>query len=201
MRDGAFIVSIAAACLVAFGLFFPYFYLQLYGLDKALNADLAFYAIAILNAGSIVGRLLPNSFADRVGSYNLIVPCLLATSVLLFTMLSVHTSAGLVVFGLLYGCMSGSYLSLIPSIIAQLSKNSGQPGLRMGFAFTNVGFCMLLGTPIEGALLHGTSARGFVWTRTVIFSGVMVLSGAIGMLVSRFLHVRAQGSGTPRQLV
>ncbi|KAL0581669.1 hypothetical protein V5O48_000371 [Marasmius crinis-equi] len=112
LRDGAFMVSIAAACLVAFGLFFPYFYLQLYALDKALSPDLAFYAIAILNAGSIVGRLLPNFFADRIGGYNLIVPCLLATSILLFAMLGVNTSAGVVVFGLLYGCMSGSCTSI-----------------------------------------------------------------------------------------
>ena len=38
----------------------------------------------------------------------MIVPCLLAISILLFSMPSVSTSAGMVLFGLLYGCMSGS---------------------------------------------------------------------------------------------
>ena len=43
----------------------------------------------------------------------------------------------------------------------------------MGIAFSIVGMSLLLGTPIEGALLHMRSADdGFLWLRSIIFCGV-----------------------------
>ncbi|KAJ4488313.1 major facilitator superfamily domain-containing protein [Lentinula aciculospora] len=201
-RDVAFMVSISAACLVSLGLFFPYFYLQLYAVSQGVPPRLAFYALAILNAGSIVGRLVPNFFADGLGPYNMIIPCLFLTAVLLFVVLAVHSFAGIVLFGLFYGCTSGSYISLIPSIIGQLSRQSGQPGLRMGFAFTSVGFWILVGTPIEGALLHFSGTNGsLLWSPCIIFSAIAVACGALGMLISRMLFVQGGRNGGLGQLI
>ena len=43
----------------------------------------------------------------------------------------------------------------------------------MGIAFSIVGMSLLLGTPIEGALLHMRSANdGFLWLGSIIFCGV-----------------------------
>ena len=80
---------------------------------------------------------------------------------------------------------------------------------RIGFAFSVVGLSLLVGTPIEGALLH---AKGgvYLWHRPIIFCGVssslsplqitllmsdskvMIMCGTVGMVVSRGLFV-AQG--------
>jgi MFS transporter, MCT family, solute carrier family 16 (monocarboxylic acid transporters), member 10 len=44
---------------------------------------------------------------------------------------------------------------------------------RMGIAFSIVAISLLLGTPIEGALLHMRSAEdGFLWLGSIIFCGV-----------------------------
>jgi hypothetical protein len=43
----------------------------------------------------------------------------------------------------------------------------------MGIAFSIVGMSLLLGTPIEGALLHMRSADdGYLWVGSIIFCGV-----------------------------
>jgi hypothetical protein len=43
----------------------------------------------------------------------------------------------------------------------------------MGIAFSIVGISLLLGTPIEGALLRMRSADdGFLWFESIIFCGV-----------------------------
>ena len=43
----------------------------------------------------------------------------------------------------------------------------------MGIAFSIVGMSLLLGTPIEGALLHMRSADDeFLWLGSIIFCGV-----------------------------
>ncbi|KAF9070365.1 major facilitator superfamily domain-containing protein [Rhodocollybia butyracea] len=202
LGDVPFMISIGAASLVSLGLFFPYFFLQLYAVDRGIPPHLAFYTLAILNAGGIAGRLVPNFFADRLGPYNMIIPCLSFTAVLLLVGLVVRSFAGLVVFSLAYGFTSGSYISLIPSIIGQLSRKSGQPGLRMGFAFTNVGFWMLIGTPIEGALLHPPHSHdSLVWYPCIIFSAVAVALGASCMLVSRIFFVREGRNGEQGQLI
>ncbi|KIK63783.1 hypothetical protein GYMLUDRAFT_40856 [Collybiopsis luxurians FD-317 M1] len=201
-QDIPFMISIGAACMVALGLFFPYFYIQLYAIDHGITARLAFYALALVNAGSVAGRLIPNFFADRLGPYNMIIPCLFVTAALLFVVLAVHSLVGLIIFSLFYGFTSGSYISLIPSIIGLLSRQSGQPGLRMGFAFTSVGFWMLIGTPIEGALLHPPGSNGsLVWLPCIIFSAISVVCGAFGMLVSRVIFVREGRNGHCGQLI
>ena len=44
---------------------------------------------------------------------------------------------------------------------------------RMGIAFSIVAISLLLGTPIEGAILHTRSAHdGFQWLGSIIFCGV-----------------------------
>jgi MCP family monocarboxylic acid transporter-like MFS transporter 10 len=51
--------------------------------------------------------------------------------------------------------------------------------MRMGLAFSIVGFSMLIGTPMEGALLHHRNTLGrFSWDHSIILCGV-----------SRILHV------------
>ena len=43
----------------------------------------------------------------------------------------------------------------------------------MGIAFSIVGMSLLLGTPIEGALLRMRSTDdGFLWFKSIIFCGV-----------------------------
>ncbi|KAF8148455.1 MFS general substrate transporter [Crassisporium funariophilum] len=196
LHDLAYLVSIASAFCINLGLFFPYFYLQLYAVDIGITSGVAFYSVAILNVGSILGRLLPNFFADKFGAYNMLLPCLFITSGLAFAMFGISNLAGVIIFGLLYGFWSGSYVSLIPSLLAQLSTCTGEQGTRMGIAFSIVGTSLLVGTPIEGALLQTSDGR-LVWYKSIIFCGVMVLCGSVGMTISRALFL-AQGRAGER---
>ncbi|KAF9472707.1 MFS general substrate transporter [Pholiota conissans] len=186
--DYAYLVSIASAFFINLGLFFPYFYLQLYAIDIGANKSLAFYSVTILNAGSFLGRLFPNFFADKLGPYNMLIPCVSVSSGLLFAMLGISNFNGVVVFGFLYGFSSGAYVALIPSLLARFSSHPGEHGTRIGIAFSIVGISLLIGTPIEGALLHGEHGL-YVWYRPIVFCGVMAMSGAIGMTISRLIFV------------
>lgn len=94
----------------------------------------------------MLGRLLPNFFADKFGPYNMLLPCLYISAVLAFAWFGVSNFVGVIIFGLLYGFWSGSceskfhYLSirvepsvypdvsLIPSLLAQLSSYRGEHG-------------------------------------------------------------------------
>ena len=56
----------------------------------------------------MLGRLLPNFFADKFGPYNMLLPCLYISAALAFAWFGILNFAGIIVFGLLYGFWSGS---------------------------------------------------------------------------------------------
>ncbi|KAF9008313.1 major facilitator superfamily domain-containing protein [Cyathus striatus] len=187
--DKPYVVSIFAAFCISLGLFFPFFYLELYAIDIGISKELASYTITLLNAGSILGRVLPNFFADKFGPFNLLVPCLVISGGLVFSIFGLTNFASISVFGILFGFWSGAYVSLIPSLLAQMTKNMAELGTRMGIAFSIVGIAMLVGTPIEGALLHVHDGH-YIWFKSVIFCGVITMCGAAAMAVSRHLFIR-----------
>ena len=47
------------------GLYVPFFYVASYGNNIGVRADIAFYLLIILNAASILGRILPPFVADK----------------------------------------------------------------------------------------------------------------------------------------
>ncbi|KAJ7120209.1 major facilitator superfamily domain-containing protein [Mycena epipterygia] len=200
LTDWAFMSSIAGAFVVGLGLFFPYFYLQLYAVDKGMDENLAFYVLAIMNAGSVGGRLLPNFVADRVGPYNMMIPCLVMSAALTFGIFGLRSFAGIVVFAVLYGFWSGSYVSLIPTLIVQSASHCGEHGTRMGVAFTFVSTSMLIGTPISGALLHSADGN-YTWYKPIAFCGIMLACGAAIFTLSRYLFVKDGRGGARGRLV
>ena len=60
-----------------------------------------------------MGRIVPNLFAARFGPFNVVIPCVLTASVLVFCTLVVKDMAGIIVFAILYGFFSGSCTKLL----------------------------------------------------------------------------------------
>ncbi|RDB20144.1 Riboflavin transporter MCH5 [Hypsizygus marmoreus] len=168
LTDVPYMLCCLAAFAVLWGLFLPYFYLQLYAILHGLDPNFAFYTLSILNASSLFGRILPNVFADKIGSFNCLAPSVFACSVLLFAFFGIKSVEAVVVFAILYGFFSGAFLSLASPALASLSRNDSEIGVRLGLAFTLGAFGALTGPPIDGALLGKT----FLWYKAIVFSGV-----------------------------
>jgi len=170
VTDIPYMIALTGMFLVLWGLFFPYFYLQLWVSRHGLSNTLAFYTIAILNAGSILGRTLPNMIADQYGQVNVFVPVAFITGILVLAMFGVTSTGAVIVFSILYGFFSGGSLSLMPPGAASMSKSVNEIGsvalvkiiaalgtdimsrLRIGFLCFFTSFALLTGTPIVGAL-------------------------------------------------
>ena len=115
-----------------------------------MNKNLAFYLLAILNAASIFGRLIPNFLADKFGSFNLVISASTCTAILIFVWPTATNTGGMLAFTLLYGFFSGAYVSLVPACVASLSSHIGEIGARIGFAWAVISFAALTGPPILG---------------------------------------------------
>ncbi|KAH9921464.1 major facilitator superfamily domain-containing protein [Fomitopsis serialis] len=190
--DPPFAFSLFGGFMVVWGLFMPYFYLQLWVNLHGLSSTLAFYTIAILNAASIFGRIIPNMLADRFGQFNVVVPVSAITGALVFVMFASTTTGAVIVFTILYGFFSGSYIALVPSTLAIMAKDTNEIGVRIGLGYFATSFAMLTGTPIDGALLgHGLILN---WSKPIVFSGVVIIAGAGFLAVGRHLFVRVKGT-------
>ncbi|KAI4208649.1 MAG: hypothetical protein LQ349_009689, partial [Xanthoria aureola] len=123
-REAAFNIFSLALFLSFVGLYFPFFYVSIYGSRiTGLADEVSFYLLPVLNAGSIFGRIVPGLVADKVGSLNTIIPCAVIAAVLAFAWLGITNAPGLWVFSVLYGFFSGAIVSLPPTIVALISPD------------------------------------------------------------------------------
>jgi len=180
--------------LFAAGLFFcfaslyiPFFYISTYAsLKTGASTELAFYFLVIANGSSVVGRLLPNFYADTVGPLNMLIPCTAASAILVFCWIPIHNIGGLAAFAVIYGIFTGSLVSLPPSVISRLCPDMSMVGTRLGMAFTIASLGILIGTPIGGALLDLNDGD---FLRAQIFCGVIFVVGWACIVGSRVATV------------
>ncbi|KAB2572588.1 Aspyridones efflux protein apdF [Lasiodiplodia theobromae] len=183
LRELPFMLFVLGAMVGFMGLYTPFFYIQLYAINKgAADSDLAFYLLAILNAGSVAGRILPNVLADRIGPFNTLFPCALLCSVLVFCLIPISSLGSTIVFCILYGFFSGTFVSLPPPAIVSLTPDRSKIGTRLGTAFSIISVGILTGTPIAGAILNSEG-----YTKVWIYAGAVTMACSLMMLAARGL--------------
>ncbi|RDW91297.1 MFS monocarboxylate transporter-like protein [Coleophoma crateriformis] len=182
-HDSTFLLFSGAMFFGFVGLYTPFFYIQVYALDKGVDSNFAFYLLSLLNVGSIFGRIIPNRLADHIGPLNVIIPGTLITAILAFGWIGIISTPGLIIFTLLYGFFSGSYVSIPPTVLMVISPDLKVVGTRMGMCFAICGCGLLIGAPIAGLLI---TKYGFI--AAISFSGAAVLAAfalLVGTRVSR----------------
>jgi predicted MFS family arabinose efflux permease len=73
--DGRYILCVFGVFVGYAGCQVTFFYIAYYGQAQGwFVGNLALYIIPIVNAGAIIGRLVPNWLADKMGAINVVVP-------------------------------------------------------------------------------------------------------------------------------
>jgi len=153
-RDAPFIVFTLGVLVTFIGQTVLLFYISFYPADRGLtNTSLAFYITAIFNAGSVLGRILPNALSDRIGAFNTIAPLTMLLGVTMLCLLGVHNAAGMVVEALVTGFFSGVVVAMPPVCFRMVTDNKFMIGTRMGQGFAIGGLGLLAGGPGAGAIL------------------------------------------------
>ncbi|KZT65263.1 MFS general substrate transporter [Daedalea quercina L-15889] len=151
------------------------FYLPLWTRLHGMSDSLAFYTIAILNAGSVVGRIGPNALGDHIGPFNVLIPMCYASGILVFAMFGVTNIPAVVIVSFLYGLTTGSIWRIC--------------SVRLGILFFFTAFSDLFGTPIQGALL---GADNTFWYKAILFSAVG--TGSTFLIPARWMVARRRGT-------
>ncbi|KHN95592.1 Major facilitator superfamily domain, general substrate transporter [Metarhizium album ARSEF 1941] len=189
LSDWPFLIFTSATLIGFMGLYTMFFYLSYYTKARHITSTaLSFYLVPILNAASILGRVLPNAVSDKIGAFNLIGPGAVIVSVIIFGMLGAKSVASVVILAILFGFFSGIFIALPPVCIVRLTKDRANIGTRMGMAFGIIGLGVFVGGPGGGAILASGGGDNF--------NGLWVFGGAASLVSSvLFMVVRAWKAG------
>lgn len=184
-KQRTFSVTVLAVFLIEWALFIPLTYITSYAIQKGFSRTFSYQILPILNTGSVFGRWLPGYVADRIGRYNasIIVLAITIVAVLGIWLPAGGTTAGLVIFALLFGFASGSNISLTPVCVGQLCETENY-GRYYASCYTVVSLSCLTGVPIVGAIiaLDGGSYWGLiVFVGTCYVGALLALTVAKGM--------------------
>ncbi|KAF5381766.1 hypothetical protein D9615_005434 [Tricholomella constricta] len=113
VTDGPYLLFVLGSFLIFWGVFVPFFYLQLYSALHGVPPEFVKYSITVMNASSILGRTVPNFLADVYGPLNILIPSGVISGGLVFAMFGASSTAGAIVFGVFYGFFSGGVVSVV----------------------------------------------------------------------------------------
>ncbi|WWC90946.1 uncharacterized protein L201_005884 [Kwoniella dendrophila CBS 6074] len=188
-KEPPYVLICIGTFFTAWGVFFPIFFLQYFAELNGTSANLTSYMVAILNAASVVGRTLPNMFADQFGALNLLtIMCLLSSAMCFAFFGAAKSTAGLIVVAILYGAASGAFISLMSPAILSTAKSQNEVGTRMGISMLFLGLAALTGSPLGAAILDD---RGY--GASIAWSGSMGVVGVALFAVATILTSRAKG--------
>ena len=152
------------------------------------NASLLFSpAMALtLPSHSIFGRIISGRFADVFGRFNVMLATTLVTAILVLALwLPASGPAALIVFAILFGYTSGTYVANTPAVVAQISDIRAI-GVRNGTNFFFVSFAALIGNPIAGALI-ARDRGGYRYMQA--FCGATMMLGFALFIAARSVQV------------
>ncbi|KAL6879048.1 MFS general substrate transporter [Trichoderma novae-zelandiae] len=180
-RDARFVFLIVSTFFVFIGMFMPIIFLPTYAAGRGMDATLAGYLPAILNAASTFGRIIPGVLADKYGRLNMYAAGSLITSVVIFCMDSTTSNAAIIVYAAIFGFTSGTIISGATVSITGCTPDPRNIGTYagMGLALGAVG--ALIGPPIDGAFV--SHYAGFF--EATMFSGAMCLFGGLMVLMAK----------------
>ncbi|CAD6576190.1 MAG: hypothetical protein ASARMPRED_007646 [Alectoria sarmentosa] len=186
-KDPSFALCTAGMFLMEWGLFVPLTYISAYVTTHGQDASFGFTVLALLNAGSFFGRLVPGFLADLFGRFHVIIVTisLCATTVLAMWLPAANSKAIIIAFAITFGFASGSNLSLIPVCLSQLCRVENY-GRYVSTSYFFVSFGTLTSIPIGGQLL--STNDGAYWG-LIVFAGVSYVGALSCYTTSRVVAV------------
>ncbi|CAG7926344.1 unnamed protein product [Penicillium olsonii] len=174
-----FCLLVSAMFFMFFGFFTPLFYMPTYAVSRGMDATLASYLVAILNAASTFGRVIPGVLADKVGRLNVLSVGGIITGVLIFCMNKPQSNAALIVYSVIFGFWSGTIISGATAALSILIPDPRTTGTYLGMALGVSSMAALIGPPVNGVLVtkyHGFAEVSVLSGTTCVFGGLLALA-------------------------
>lgn len=174
-REPLYDSLVAGVFFLFMGMFTPMFYLSTYGIRNGMDEKLASYLVAIINGASIPGRIIPGILGDKFGRINTLFFAGGLTAISVYCWPAATSTPGIIVFSAAFGFTSGAIVSGGSVVFTLCPKSPKDIGTYMGMGIAIASVAVLVGPPINGALLD--RFRGF--NEVAVFSGTMCMLGTV----------------------
>jgi len=165
------------------------FYISYYPMDTRITTpSLALHMAAIFNAGSFLGRLVPNWLSDHIGPLNTQTPFTFFLAVSVLCLIPVKNTYGMVIEAVVTGFFSGAVVAMSPVCIRLLTDDPSRLGTRNGMAFAIGAFGLIVGGPAGGTILESSKSHNG-WITLWLFAAHFMLLGALLCFVARTMIV------------
>lgn len=186
---------LALASFVGYiGLFVPISYVVVQATEAGMSSELSGYLVPILNGASLFGRTIPGHVADKVGRFNTMIIMAVFSVICIFAVwIPAKSNAVIIVFSVMYGFGSGAFISIMPTLVAEITKDMSKLGVRNGTMFAIISIGSLIGSPIGGALLKATNNKFWglqLWAGVTLALGTLFILGTRVALVGMTVKVK-----------
>ncbi|KAK9450913.1 major facilitator superfamily domain-containing protein [Limtongia smithiae] len=168
-KDKYFSVMLFGTILTFFGIFIPFDFLTDSARHYGIDADLAVYLVSILNGASVFSRVSMGFLADHWGRFNVNVVGIAVSGIITLALwIPARGVAPYVVLSIIYGLSSGSFISVTPACMAEISEMR-DIGTRVGALFATGSFAVLFSIMIliggAGVAAVRVMKVGFGWKK------------------------------------
>ncbi|CAK7567837.1 MAG: hypothetical protein SEPTF4163_005807 [Sporothrix epigloea] len=188
-RQVNFAFIVLAMFLMFLGMFTPLFFLPSYAVARGMHTTLASYLLAIVNAASTFGRIIPGILADKLGRINVLAVGGTAMGIVVLCLTAAQSTAGLVIFSITFGFVSGTIVSGASAAISVCSDDPRKMGTYLGMGLGAASIAVLIGPPINGQLIHCYTS----YLPVTLFSGIACIVGGACAFYAK--------TGTPQGLL
>ncbi|SNX81806.1 related to Monocarboxylate transporter 1 [Melanopsichium pennsylvanicum] len=165
--------------------FVPFFSIASYAKKVEFTPSMATHMVAIINAASMVGRLVSGPLGDRYGRFNVLTCFGFASflSLILFWPIPglTLTKAGVIALAITYGIASGGSIATVASCVAQISPKNA--GAKLGLMWSLAAPGTLVGPVISTALVSKMDGR---YTALALWAAGTTLIGSMIIAKVRF---------------
>ncbi|OJJ76622.1 hypothetical protein ASPBRDRAFT_39117 [Aspergillus brasiliensis CBS 101740] len=163
------------------GMFPPFFFIPTYAVSRGMGVTLASYLLAILNAASTFGRVIPGILADRFGRLNAFAIGGIMNGIVTFCWNRAESNAALIVYSAVFGFTSGTIISGGSAACTICAKSAQDAGTYLGMALAIAALAALAGPPIAGKFVDVYGG----YLEVSMFSGATCIFGGVVALLSK----------------
>ncbi|QOU21461.1 hypothetical protein BRETT_001185 [Brettanomyces bruxellensis] len=188
-KEKKFTALSCALFMNEFSLLIVLTYISSYAMVHGISQAESFNMLTILNAAGILGKFIPSYFADKYGTFNLMI---LMSSLLTFSLFVVwypfgKYRAGIYVFICLFGFGCASVYTLTGATVSTITKKTKDFGKRYGAAYAFISFGNLISLPISGAFIKKQDATDY--DKMVLFAAATCCSATVLFIIARYTVV------------
>ncbi|KAL2758556.1 hypothetical protein ACRALDRAFT_1028240 [Sodiomyces alcalophilus JCM 7366] len=188
LREPAFALTTAGVFLFEFGLFIPLTYISSFMVSAGFDAGISYRILPILNASSVMGRIVAGWWGDLFGPYNSNISSVALSIVACLAVwlpFGESSLAAMVVFAVMFGFASGNNISISPVCIGRLCKTQNY-GRYYATTYTVVSIACLVGVPIGGEIIGATGGK---YWGLIVFTGAMYAASFVALWAAKVVCV------------